>query len=181
MAARTKLYRLLRDDENPLDEGIKAKLPNEDKTPLQHIRHGSRHNSQWISTSRNLSDVDELIRFKRRKEGRSRRCRVVEIDEQRLKLYAEKNRDNMRQLLNLMMKMTVKEQRIMWKLFTQLLEETTGKIFDFTDQTVMNEHIPKDPFSLSENEKARGYARRYSEVLVERFIPADCCIRICDR
>ncbi|XP_053395519.1 uncharacterized protein LOC128555839 [Mercenaria mercenaria] len=179
MAGRTKLYRLLRDNENPMEEGIKAKLPHEDKTPLQHIRHGSRQDSQWISTSRHLSDIDELIRFKRKHEGWSRQCRVVEIDEQKLKLYAEMSKDIMRQLVNIMKKKAVKKPRKMMKLLTQFLEQTTGKVLDFTDQTVLDRYIPSDSFGL--NEKARGYARKYSEVLVERFIPADCCIRICKR
>lgn len=90
MAHKTKLYRLLRDDENPLIDGITAKLPQDDKSPMVHIRHGSRQSSQWISTSRELSAIDVLIGYKRRRRERFINCRVVEIDEELLKLHAKK-------------------------------------------------------------------------------------------
>lgn len=65
-------------------------------------------------------------------------------------------------------------------LASKLLELLTGKILDFNDRTVLDTHIPSSPFS-TQNGIARGYATRYKEVLVERFIPAECCITIYHR
>ncbi|XP_045157411.2 uncharacterized protein LOC123523800 [Mercenaria mercenaria] len=181
MAGRTRLYRLLRDDENPMEDGIIAKRPLADETPLKHIRNGSQRNSQWISTSRYLSDVDNFIKLKRKKEGMLTRCRVVEIDEQKLQIHAETCRNEMQQIQNNVMKMLGYIPQNIDALLHKFTEQTIGEILDFTDQSVMDTHIPFNPLRPHENERARGYARKYSEVLVERFIPADCCIYIYNR
>ena len=178
MTSKTKLYRLLRDDENdPLKDGITAKLPLADKTPLEHIRYGSRTHaqSQWISTSRSLSDVEELIRYKRRKEGRFKVCKVVEIDEQ--KLITHEN--EFKRFLKLI---KVEWPELFSKYSTKLIKNvflkvTTGDILDFTDPSVMDKYIPKNNLLL-DSMTARGFALRYREVLVGRHIPAECCVRI---
>ncbi|XP_060579846.1 uncharacterized protein LOC132736672 [Ruditapes philippinarum] len=176
MESKTKLYRLLRDDEeNPLENGVTAKLPLADETPLHHIRHGSRTQSQWISTSRSLDDVKKLIRYKILHEGR-KACRVVEIDEQKLvKLKKELNRLKIEKVMKILEILQKPSELILTDLLMDyILTNTTGKILDFTDESIMNTYIPNQFGNMT----ARGYAEKYSEVLVERYIPSECCTRI---
>ena len=176
MDYRPKLYRLLRDDENPMLDGIKAKNPLAEDAPMMHIRNGSNRSSQWISASKSLSATDNFIKLKRKRERMFTMCRVVEIDEHMLMNYSEQNKITCVHLRNYL--------RLMKGYTTQLIDtiiksdtvNKTGDILDFTDPNVMNKYIPSNPARSMINGRARGYAKKYSEVLVERFIPAECCI-----
>lgn len=171
-----KLYRLLRDDENPLEDGISARRPLADDPPALHIRHGSRRSSQWISTSRELSAINKLIEFKRKKEGWDVKCRVVVIDEQKLQEYAKACKSVKERLRRLIMgKENHREATTLVELFFKM---ATRDILDFTDSAVMDKHIPFNPAKPQQNEWARGCARKYREVLVKGHIPAECCITI---
>lgn len=179
MAQTTKLYRLLREDEkDPLKDGIVARRPLHDDPPMVHIRHGSKQTSQWISTSREISAIDVLIRYKRKRrrgEGDFSRCRIVEIDEELLKSHARRLKLFVRVFEKMRTHPGVTDREK--SLVNKLLPKLTGQILDFTDNTVLDTHIP----SSTQNERARGYATRYKEVLVERFIPAKCCITVNNR
>ncbi|XP_060579844.1 uncharacterized protein LOC132736671 [Ruditapes philippinarum] len=169
-----KLYRLLREDENPMIDGIRAKLPQAQDTPLKHIRNGSCRKSQWISTSRSLSCIEKFIKLKRKREGSFTVCRVVIIDEQKLMLYSEYFR-----LRNIFRSITEYRKAPIDTLIKPLIDEQTiGEILDFTDPKIMDKYIPSNPSRPMINDRARGYARKYDEVLVERFIPASCCLDI---
>lgn len=181
MPDRSKLYRLLQDDENPLDEGISARRPLANDSALIHIRHGSRRSSQWISTSRELSAIDKFIKLKRKKEGVFAKCRVVEIDEEKLQEYSEQCSNVSQELLSELQTLGDGKSEHFKCLFNHVRDQPTGRILDFTDQTVMEMYIPFNPAKPKQNERARCFARKYREVLVEGHIPAECCIAIYDR
>lgn len=56
----------------------------------------------------------------------------------------------------------------------KLLPKLTGQILDYNEKPALDTHIRPS----TQNEKARDFATRYMEVLVERFIPVKCCIAI---
>ena len=172
------LYRLLRDDENPSQFGIIAKMPLAVESPRNHIRSGSSQSSQWISTSRRMTDIHLLIKLKRKTEGRTANCRVVVIDEQKLKWYSQIGEIQIQQLFQTF---NIRDGRIpvyLYPFLCPVISLTTGPILDFTNQRVLDTYIPRDPSGFGENNKTRGFAMKYNEVLVERYIPADCCIAV---
>lgn len=149
-----KVWRLLRDDEpSPLVEGIVAKKPLVNDSAVLHIRNGTTRKTQWISTSKDLKAVEKFIKLKRKREGVRTTCRVVEIDLHLLRQYAVNN------------------------VFADAKHQT-GQILDFTDPSVLNSYLPFNPARPTQHERTRGYATKYREVLVERYIPAWCCTRI---
>ncbi|XP_060579847.1 uncharacterized protein LOC132736673 [Ruditapes philippinarum] len=171
------LFRLLRNDENPLQFGIIAKIPLAVESPRNHISEGSKLPSQWISTSRNMAAIDLLIKLKRKTEGPNAKCRVAVIDEQKLLWYSQLSVFQIRQLFQTF---NIRNGQIPAHLYPMLcptISLTTGPVLDFTDQQVLDTYIPTVQ-GVGNNNKIRGYAMKYSEVLVERYIPADCCIAV---
>lgn len=161
------LYRLLREDENPLVEGIKAKIPLAEEPSCSHIRNGSRKDSQWISTSASLKAVEMFVGLRKKKYGSSADCRVVKINRRKLERYSNDCENSFKHNSPLY------QEKFCGNGFrTELvpLNKRTGKIIDLTKYENMEIHVS--------NQRARAYASKYCEVLVERFVPANCCICI---
>lgn len=156
--ASGKLYRVLRDDENPT-HGIIAKDLGASVPPSEHILNGSRRASQWISLSRSLEVLKRI--YLKNKKNRDRRkgivssyIRIVEIDEWKLRMYSDRNASRRVSLKN---------------------EATTGRILDFTDLSVKEEYLSNNTLPWLMYTEERRLVEKFKEVLVERFIPADCC------
>lgn len=161
------LYRLLREDENPLVEGIKAKLPLAQEPPWSHVRNGSRKESQWISTSSSLEATEMFVQLKKRKYGASVSCRVVKIHRKKLENYSKVCKSKIKYNSPLY------QETFCGNGFrTELVpfQKKTGEILDFTNHNTLSCHLSE--------KRAKGYASKYCEVLVERYIPANCCICI---
>ncbi|XP_053395514.1 uncharacterized protein LOC128555835 [Mercenaria mercenaria] len=167
------LYRLLREDENPLAEGIKAKLPLDESLPLSHVRNGSRKDSQWISTTASIEAVEKFVRLRWKKRGRRSVCRVVKINRKKLENYAKECELSVEKDLPLYQETFCGNG--FWENVVPF-EKKTGKILDLTKMEVLDTYLPKQPNVQKFNERARNYATKYCEVLVERFVPANCCI-----
>ncbi|XP_060587614.1 uncharacterized protein LOC132743115 [Ruditapes philippinarum] len=171
------LYRLLRDDEFPLTDGIMAKRPSRDKEPSYHIRQCSSEYKacHWISTCATMEGLKKMKELKRRKlkddEGDNDTClKYVVIDRSELETYAEKCEEAYNDPL-----FEVFQDQIVR---TVPFREKTGRILDFTYSNVMDEYLPKKDQSDKKYQIQRNYAAKYEEVLVERFIPPHCCIKV---
>jgi hypothetical protein len=166
------LYRLLREDEHPLSDGIMAKYPSRNETPAFHIRNCSRNACKWISTCASEEAMEKLIELKRKQIDKGKitdACfRYVEIDRKKLETYAQKSDPLDVALFEAFQDSIV---RIV------PLREKTGKILDFTDSDVMKKYLPK---SDQKYKIQRNFANFYEEVLVERFIPPHCCTAVYD-
>ena len=74
----SRLYRLLREDEQPKEEGIKAQSPNANKSVREHVNFGSNFTSQFISTSASMAAVRDFAscRF-----SKGKRIATINVDE----------------------------------------------------------------------------------------------------
>ena len=74
----SRLYRLLREDERPKEEGIIAEKPNANESVHFHVDHGSNHSTQFISTS---TSMDSARAFARWRSPRGKRIATINVDE----------------------------------------------------------------------------------------------------
>ena len=74
----SRLYRLLRKDEQPKEEGIIARSPNANKSVQEHVNFGSNFTSQFISTSASMPAVRA---FARRRFPIGKRIATINVDE----------------------------------------------------------------------------------------------------
>ena len=74
----SRLYRLLREDEQPKEEGIIAQSPNANKSVQEHVNFGSNFTSQFISTSASMSAVRA---FASRRFSKGKRIATINVDE----------------------------------------------------------------------------------------------------
>ena len=71
-----KLYRLLRPNENPTQEGIKAQEPNSNFTIHKHVSEGSSFGTQYISTS---ASWDSMVAFAGNKKACRKRIATIDV------------------------------------------------------------------------------------------------------
>lgn len=72
-----KLYRLLRSDEDPEEDGITAEEPDAEGTVHDHVSYGSKFCSQYISTS---ASWDAIMTFANYKLSYPKRIARINVD-----------------------------------------------------------------------------------------------------
>lgn len=77
----SKLYRLLRDDEDPKKEGITAEMPNAEVSVHDHVSFGSRQCSQFISTSATWDAIMTFADYKVSYPKRIARINIEKLEE----------------------------------------------------------------------------------------------------
>ena len=74
----SRLYRLLREDERPKEEGIIAEKPTANKSVHDHVNFGSRFCSQFISTSASMSSARAFANWR---SPIGKRIATIKVDE----------------------------------------------------------------------------------------------------
>ena len=74
----SRLYRLLREDEMPKEEGIIAKRPDANKSVQEHVNCGSMFTSQFISSSASMPAVRA---FARHRSPIGKRIATINVEE----------------------------------------------------------------------------------------------------
>ena len=74
----SRLYRLLREDEKPKEEGIIAESPNANVSVHFHVDHGSNHRTQFVSASSCMSSARAFARWR---SPTGKRIATINVDE----------------------------------------------------------------------------------------------------